>query len=343
MSGRKSVRGGPTSRTQHVIEQTPDGTWGVRLAFSAVKGIHTDEVQRLAAGQPYVSLQDLWHRARPSRPTAQHLAEIGALEPVRGNLTRRDLLLQIAELHHQAHARHDEGQLPLDDQLLAAEPSGLPEMTGRDVMNAELTVLGIDVSQHLMDHHHRLLRELGASDAAHLHALRPGQRVLVAGVRASTQTPPIRSGRRIIFVTLEDGSGMVDLAFFDNTHEACAHTTFHSGLLLVRGTVQRRGPCNAVTGDMAWDLDAIARARGDHGPEAALRLLGETRPHPTPAQPQRTIPIGTGGAQLHPWADLQLAGDRSANLKTLGHTSPGSPDFEVSHETPQLVTWKEVG
>ncbi|CAM5391932.1 DNA polymerase IV [Streptomyces violaceorubidus] len=66
--------------------------------------------------------------------------------------------------------------------------------------------------------------------------------MLVAGAKAATQTPPIRSGRRVIFSTLDDGSGLVDLAFFDDSHDACAHTVFHSWLLLVRGVVQRRGP-----------------------------------------------------------------------------------------------------
>lgn len=144
-------------------------------------------------------------------------------------------------------------------------------------------------------------------------------------MRASTQTPPIRSGKRIIFGTLEDGSGMVDLAFFEDSHDACAHTIFHSGLLLVGGTIQRRGGRNTVTGTMVWDLDELATARRDHGPEAVHRLLGPDAT-PTPARPeapQRTIPQETG-AELHPWADLQPAGQRSADLKALGYTSPGS-------------------
>ncbi|MBT2392467.1 DNA polymerase III subunit alpha [Streptomyces sp. ISL-1] len=319
------------SKTVHTIEQAPDGTWGVRLALSRVRGISEAEVARIAAGQPYTSLSDLWQRARPSRPTAERLTSIGALDALRGPLTRRDLMLNLAELHRQYRGRPlDDGQLPLHAESEAAgQAAGLPEMTSREALGAELQVLGIDVSQHLMDHHHQLLRELGATDAAHLRALRPGQRVLVAGVRASTQTPPIRSGKRVIFVTLEDGSGMVDLAFFEDSHDACAHTIFHSGLLLVRGAIQRRGGRNTVTGTMVWDLDALAAARRDHGPEAVHRLLGpDATPTPaTPAAsddaPQRTITQETG-AELHPWADLQPAGQRSADLKALGYTSPGS-------------------
>ncbi|MCL7379320.1 DNA polymerase III subunit alpha [Streptomyces sp. 35G-GA-8] len=315
------------SRVKHTVEKTDGERWGVRLALSAVHGISAEECARIEEGRPYGSLSDFWQRAHPSRPVAERLAEIGALNCLHdGRLTRRDLLLQIAELHRQSRTRSaGKGQLPIDANAVGgAEPSGLPEMTGREALSAELNTLGIDVSRHLMEHHHRLLREIGATDAAHLAGLRPGQQVLVAGVRASTQTPPIASGKRVIFVTLEDGSGLVDLAFFEDSHPACAYTVFHSGLLLVRGTVQVRGTRRTVVGTMAWDLDEIAAARRDNGPEAALALLGESRPHPTPAQPRRTLANGTTGARLHPYADLQPPGSRSADLKKFGHTSPGS-------------------
>ncbi|TVZ90536.1 DNA polymerase III subunit alpha [Streptomyces sp. BK340] len=315
------------SRGQHSVEQTGQG-WGVRLAFSTVKGITEAETARLTAGQPYTGLQDLWLRARPSLPLAQRLIRIGALDALSPGLTRRDLLLQATELHRQSRNRTiTDGQLPLGGELVTAGPSGLPEMTSRDKLGAELDTLSIDVSQHLMEHHHRLLRELGATDAAHLRGMMPGQKVLVAGVRASTQTPPIPSGKRIIFCTLEDGSGLVDIAFFEDSHEHVAHTVFHSGLLLVRGTVEARGPRRTVVGEMAWDLDEVAAARRDHGPQAALDLLGRTSPAPTPAPsatPQRTLADGTAGARLHPYADLLPAGTRSADLRRLGHRSQGS-------------------
>ncbi|WP_329529544.1 DNA polymerase III subunit alpha [Streptomyces sp. NBC_01462] len=315
------------SRAQHSAEQTDHG-WGVRLAFSTVKGISEAEVGRLVGGQPYAGLQDLWQRARPSLPTAQHLIRVGALDGLTGGLTRRDLLLQAVELHRQSRARAaTDGQLPLGGELVSAEPSGLPEMTSRDKLDAELETLQIDVTHHLMDHHHRLLNELGATDARQLRAMVPGQKVLVAGVRASTQTPPIPSGKRVIFVTLEDGAGLIDLAFFEDSHEQVAHTVFHSGLLLVRGTVEARGPRRTVVGEMAWNLEEVAAARRDHGPQAALDLLGRTSPSPTPAgtaAPQRTLQDGTAGARLHPYADLQPAGTRSADLRRLGHRSPGS-------------------
>ncbi|MFD7897727.1 DNA polymerase III subunit alpha [Streptomyces sp. NPDC059743] len=322
-----------TSRSAHSAEPTANG-WGVRLALSTVRGITEAESARIEAGQPYAGLQDLWLRARPSLPLAQRLIKIGALAPLQGELTRRDLLLQATELHRSAHNRTTiDGQLPLGDETHAGEPAGLPEMTSRDVMSAEIDVLSIDVSRHLLEHHHRLLAELGATDARHLQAMHRGQQVLVAGVRASTQTPPIPSGKRVIFVTLEDGSGLVDLAFFEDSHDTCAHTIFHSGLLLVRGVVEKRGTRRTVVGQMAWDLEEVATTRRDLGPEAALGLLGRTTPAPTPARSNstpgagRTLEDGTAGAKLNAWSDLQPAGSRSADLRRLGHRSPGSPDL----------------
>lgn len=320
------------SQPAYTVEETPTG-WGVRLSLSSVKGISEDQVTQIAAGQPYNSLQDFWKRARPALPIAERLIQIGALDQLKGGLTRRDLLLQVTELHRDTRTRPGTGQLPLDGTVITAEASGLREMSSRDVMDAELGVLKIDVSQHLMTHHHRLLREIGATDATHLKAMHPGQQVLVAGVRASTQTPPIPSGKRVIFVTLEDGYGLVDIAFFEDSHDDCAHTIFHHGLLLVRGTVEARGPRRTVVGTMAWDLEELAAARRDHGPQRVLELLGHTTTAPTPAQttpapaqggPARTLPNGTAGARLHPYADLQPAGTRAADLNRLGHTSQGS-------------------
>ena len=66
--------------------------------------------------------------------------------------------------------------------------------------------------------------------------------ILVAGVKVATQTPAVRSGQRIVFATLDDEAGLVDLAFFDQAQQRCADKLFASWLLLVRGRLRRAGP-----------------------------------------------------------------------------------------------------
>ncbi|MBB5793737.1 DNA polymerase III subunit alpha [Streptomyces caelestis] len=320
------------SGVAHRIELV-SGKWGLRLALSDVHGITEAEAARIAEGQPYASLVDFWERGRPSRPLAQRLAQVGALDAFGAN--RRDLQLHLTELHRGARGAGG-GQLPLAGGRKTA-PAGLPDLTSSERLSAELGVLSMDASRNLMDDHRTFLDELGVVSARRLREARHGETVLVAGAKAATQTPPIRSGKRVIFSTLDDGTGLVDLAFFDDSHDACAHTVFHSWLLLVRGVVQRRGPRSlSVVGAAAWNLAELLEVRREEGLEGvAARLAGAgsgdsgdggKAPAGSAAQEpeeQRKIRMPTG-YEMHPWADLRPAGEGPAVGRKLWHQSPGS-------------------
>ncbi|MEU5217968.1 DNA polymerase III subunit alpha [Streptomyces sp. NPDC020807] len=309
-----------------LVSEKPDGSplWGLRLGLTDVHGIGETESARIEAGQPYASLLDFWERARPRTPVAERLAQVGALDAFGAN--RRDLLLHLTELRriHRGAASHG-AQLPLAQGGKTA-PVGLPDLDESERLSAELGVLGMDASRHLMEDHHAFLRELGVVSAQRLRSAAHGQTVLVAGAKAATQTPPIRSGKRVIFSTLDDGTGLVDLAFFDDAHEACAHTVFHSWLLLVRGVVQRRGPRSlSVVGSAAWNLAELVELRSSGGLEAVGERLAASRP-PTAGNtdPGRRITMPTG-YEMNPWADLRPAGEGAATpSRKLWHSSPGS-------------------
>ncbi|GGT75567.1 DNA-directed DNA polymerase [Streptomyces lateritius] len=313
-------RSGAAHRIE-LVSESPR-VWGLRLALADVHGISEAESARIETGQPYASLLDFWERARPRKPVAERLAQVGALDAFGAN--RRDLLLHLTELHRvQRGAASYGGQLPLAQGRKTA-PVGLPDLDESERLSAELGVLGMDASRHLMDDHHAFLRELGVVSAKRLREAPHGQTVLVAGAKAATQTPPIRSGRRVIFTTLDDGTGLVDLAFFDDSHEACAHTVFHSWLLLVRGVVQRRGPRSlSVVGSAAWNLADLVDLRAAGGLEA----VGERLAAPLPSgegDSGRRIKMSTG-YEMNPWADLQPAGEGAATPpRKLWHSSPGS-------------------
>ncbi|WP_405642370.1 DNA polymerase III subunit alpha [Streptomyces sp. NBC_00019] len=311
------------SAVAHGIELVSESpvVWGLRLALSDVHGISEAEAARIADGQPYDSLLDFWERARPSRPLAQRLAQVGALDSFGAN--RRDLQLHLTELHRGARGAGG-GQLPLAGGRKTA-PAGLPDLSSAEKLSAELGVLSMDASRNLMDDHREFLGELGVVDARRLRDARHGETVLVAGAKAATQTPPIRSGKRVIFSTLDDGTGLVDLAFFDDSHDACAHTVFHSWLLLVRGVVQRRGPRSlSVVGAAAWNLAELVELRAEHGLDAVSARLAEPVPEGAgDSTGGRRIQMPTG-YELHPWADLRPAGQEPSQVRKLWHQSPGS-------------------
>lgn len=326
-------RSGADYRTEPV--DTPDGRrWGLRLSLADVHGISDDQTARLVAGQPYASVADWFTRARPSLPVAERLVRVGALATLAPGQHRRDLLLQVAELHRHRRTTAIPTQLTLaaDTDTLPA-PTGLPATTPKEDLAAELSVLGLDATRHLVTDHHQLLADLGVTPAHRLPDLATGTQVLVAGAKVANQTPPNRTGKRILFATLDDGTGLVDLAFFTDAQH-CAHTVFHSFLLLVRGTIARRGPRSlSVVGAQAWNLADLATAHLDGGIDAVHSLLAAA-PAPGTAPGAAAGPTSNEGSDrvltlptgytLAPWADLQPAGGDTTATRKLWTSSPGS-------------------
>jgi error-prone DNA polymerase len=188
--------------------------------------------------------------------------------------------------------------------------------------------------------------------------------LLVAGVKVATQTPPIQSGRRVVFLTLDDATGPVDATFFEDAQGPYAATVFHSWLLVVRGELRRtgrRGVSLLATG--CWELSALHdtwRAGGldavhavmaqvpdgffaEAGvPEQAVAGAAESRStRPVMADPpshtgsghghaaggmgRRRVLVHSSGFAMSPYSDIKPAGEDTRDVaRKLWHRSPGS-------------------
>ena len=328
----------------------------LRVSLREVKGIRDAEVSRIAAGQPYRSLRDFTERAQVSRPVAERLILVGALDslytdsprsgsPCRAasSPTRRDLLARLGVLDRATATTAGQHEtLTLDFHAGAGDgfadlvPAGeLRELDPSERVAAELDVLGFEVSQHVLGFYADLLGELGVVRSDRLHRCRPGSTVLVAGVKVATQTPAIRSGQRIIFATLDDAVGVVDLAFFESVQDRCARL-FGSWLLLVRGRVRSAGRgAFSVNATGCWDLPELEELRASGGIGAVRAALagrpdadrgrarsraaaaGHAPSGPAPAQPL----VYATGFTLSPYAET---GSPGGPLKAPPRTSwPG--------------------
>ena len=285
----------------------------------------------------------------------------------RHRMTRRDLLLEIGDLDRlrraadRASAPRARGlsrsrpkgaaspkpgsesgsgsfQLALDlgdstDDHATARVSGLPEMTDSDRVRAELDILGLDASRHVVEFHAPFLDRLGTTRSADLLSARSRSELLVAGVKVATQTPPIRSGRRVIFLTLDDATGPVDATFFEDAQGPYAATVFGSWLLVVRGELRRtgrRGVSLRATG--AWDLGRLHdlwRAEGMDAVHAEIDRTPEGYAGVGPAQGTSRVLVHTSGFRMSPYADIKPAGQSTGTVtgevaRRLWHRSPGS-------------------
>ena len=247
------------------IQDGPDrGKLGIRLSLTGIYGLSGAELKRIVAGQPFDSLADLRARARVSKPNIKRLAQLGAFDSLHkdsgGKANRADLVQHLQALQSSSGKKPAdviEGQLAfaLGDVELRNLAPELPEPSMVENVRAELDLMAVDVSQHLMDSHRPLLDKLGVTTADKLLGLRNGTEVLVAGVRIATQTPPMRGGRRVVFISIDDGTGCVDSVFFHEAQEESGPLLFGTRMLLIRGTTRRTGPKGiSLSANKAWDL-----------------------------------------------------------------------------------------
>jgi error-prone DNA polymerase len=157
----------------------------------------------------------------------------------------------------------------------------------------------------------------------------------------------VRSGQRVIFATLDDAAGLVDLTFFESVQERCAARLFGSWLLLARGKVRRSGagPMAAtVTASECWDLPALEEIRLSGGMDAVRAAMeaGDVGPGQaawrSPEQGESRTVVFNNGFVMSRYAETGTPG---APLKipprALWHASSGS-----SGETGDATSFTEV-
>ena len=221
---------------------------GIRLAFSEVRGISDAEIDSILEARksgPFKSLEDLWRRAELSQPVLENLIHVGALDGIESR-TRHELMWRAMDLAAQPRPRAGSQLGLLLDEPITEELPGLPPYSPLEETQAELDISGIDARRHIMSLYEPLLIELGCTPCRRLGRKRNDSDVWVAGVKVASQTPAIRSGQRIIFVTIDDITGPIDVTVFERVQPWCARTIFHSWLLLFQGKVRKRGGASRI-------------------------------------------------------------------------------------------------
>jgi error-prone DNA polymerase len=249
------------SSNEYRTEKTEHGV-GVRMALTDIQGISDAEVERIIAEQPFVDLPDFYLRAKPSRRSLEHLATVGAFDSLVGlsasadPLSRGNILARVRQLNAiKTRPKSLASQTVLDFSVLDSLPTGNPDLSSVERVEAEIAITKLDISGHILDSFKPMLDEMGVIRSDELVGLRSKTDVLVAGVRVATQTPPMRSGKRVVFLTLDDGHGCSDATFFEEAQQRSSRILFNNKLLLVSGKTRRTGVKGvSIMAENAWDL-----------------------------------------------------------------------------------------
>lgn len=236
-------------------------TMGVRLGFNLVKGLRPGYANLIIAKRQsgYDSVRDLWMRTGISPKILSLLADADAFASI--GMSRRDAAWAIDGLigEHGAEA------LPLFQASerpgrWVVEESGLEPMPPGEEVIHDYRALSISLKAHPMSFLRGNLERRRFVPADALRTMKPGGTVMVSGLVLVRQRPGTASG--VIFATLEDESGVVNVIVWPKVFEANRRVVLGARVLGVKGTLQREGIVIHVIAkefvDLTSDMAGIA-------------------------------------------------------------------------------------
>ena len=234
------------------VEQSASGPWPVRLGFNRIGGFAQESAQRLLAARaeaPFASAEDLARRAA---------LDAGQL----ALLARSDALVQITGHRHQAAwavAGVDIRATPLLRRTRTLEAAAtLAAPDAAEDMLADYRSTGLSLNTHPLALLRDQLAAYKVQPAAALRAFRNGQLARASGLVTHRQRPETAKG--VVFVTLEDETGSVNIIVWPDVAEAQRKPLLGSTLLTVYGVWQREGEGTRAV------MHLIARKLVDHTP-----------------------------------------------------------------------------
>jgi error-prone DNA polymerase len=183
----------------------------------------------------FVSLRDFALRTEVNQPIVKNLIKVGAFDSY-GH--REDLLHKLSQLAEFRRTVEENTRLLLEETkpetiLPIAHVDRKPNMT------AESELLSLNLSALPLDF---LFSSDGFTRMKDLRHAATGQRVEIAGSVIRYQTPPTRNGNRVVYVIMEDGTGIADVTVFNDVQQKSGNVLFKESWLVVKGKIQRRGP-----------------------------------------------------------------------------------------------------
>jgi error-prone DNA polymerase len=205
----------------------------VRLGLGCVGGLAEEAARRLVAARaerPFASVEDLARRARLDAHQLQLLAGAGALGAIAGH--RRQAAWAVAGVDTRAtpmlaRTRTHEAAVAL------AAPNAVAETL------ADYRATGLTLGTHPMALLRDELARFKVQPAAVLKDYPSGRLARASGLVTHRQRPETAKG--VVFVTLEDETGAVNVIVWPQVVEQQRQALLASTLLTVYGVWQRQG------------------------------------------------------------------------------------------------------
>jgi error-prone DNA polymerase len=224
------------------LEDTLNQQPAVRLGLRMVSGLSQDEAQRIVAARAvsgFTDSEDLARRAQLDKQTLQQLAAADALQSLSGH--RRQQVWDVVALKTPPALLRE---APVEEDTL-----DLPEAPEGEAIVWDYASLGLTLRRHPLALLRERLQARRFMTAAMLKDAPDGRLVRACGIVTGRQQPGTSKG--VVFVTLEDETGVVQVIVWKALRERQRSELTRSRLMAVHGVWQREGEvCNLIAGHL---------------------------------------------------------------------------------------------
>lgn len=201
----------------------------IRMGLRMIRGFRqetAESIERARCQQPFGNVADLCLRAGLDQRARAQLADAGALHGLAGDRHRARWAVAGVE-----------GQLPLFvGQTTRELPVSLPRPTVGEDLHTDYDTLGTTLGPHPLKLLRAQLRGKRCRSSRELRGIEHGRNVSVAGLVVGRQKPGTASG--VIFLTLEDEFGMVNVVVWKDLGERQRRVLVDSQLLRIDGRLE---------------------------------------------------------------------------------------------------------
>ncbi len=228
----------------------------VRLGLGRISGLPQDAAQRIVAARTegaFASPEDLARRAQLDARQLELLAQADALKPITGH-------------RHQAAwavAGVDTRATPLLRGTRTHEaPAQLPLPGDADTVLADYRATGLSLTQHPVALLREQLAAFKVQPAAVLRGYPNGRLARASGIVTHRQRPETAKG--VVFVTLEDDTGAVNVIVWPQVAEKQRRALLASTLLTVYGIWQCEGEVRHLIARQLVDHSELLQGLATH-------------------------------------------------------------------------------
>jgi len=189
---------------------------------------------------PFGSFFDFAAKVEPNRDELEALVLAGAFDGLHAN--RRALLWAVPDAQSFMRSARPSGTNPALPFDLSEPPLDveIEDFSAEERAVYERAYLGLDVDRHLMAFERQRIASKGGLTTADARRMPFGSKVIAVGNPIRLRFPPTQSGKRVVFLDLEDETGLLNVTAFDETYQRYGHAIVTSQYVTLRGTIQDR-------------------------------------------------------------------------------------------------------